>query len=323
MTGNPAAVQRLHGVAVRSALALTREVADGPADLELLVGPPVEVGGEPPEGERLVSFVLGDTPVYSAARRDEVLVLRVHGFCEFELDAALGRAVCRPDASAGLGAVSLVARGAFLAFWLGLRGDCVLHASAVEHRGSAVVFLGGSGMGKSTLAGWACSAGARFISDDLLRLGLADGPRWVGRSPELRLRPSAGDLVVPHRRRWAVGASDDGRITALPPVAPAEDGPIDAVVVPAPSRTATGVSVTRLDPLEAALWISRFPRLEGWRLPAAVEVQLEGATRLADQVPVYLATVPWGPPFYADTVQSLLELVSPQATPAAAALRGG
>ena len=58
-----------------------------------------------------------------------------------------------------------------------LRGAAVLHASAVERHGRAVLLAGPKGSGKSTLMMQACAhAGARFLSDDLVFLWrAADG----------------------------------------------------------------------------------------------------------------------------------------------------
>lgn len=304
-------VHHLHGLTVSSPLVLARDAVGGAADIDLVLGPPAAVGPEQPPGEVVASFVVGGVPVYSASADSVTFRLRVHGLCQFDLETNLSRALCTPDPAADLEQVALVARGAFLAFWFGLHGDCVLHASAVDCEGTAVVFLGSSGMGKSTLAAWACAAGARFIADDLLRLGTAGSPCWVGQSPELRLRSGAEALVFGRRSRWDVRASSDGRLAARPPAAPGRSGTIGAVVLPSPSRTAQRVSVQRLDPLVAALCISRFPRLEGWRLPRVVETQLDGSTRLADRVPVYMAEIPWGPPFPSATIEELLSAVLP------------
>ena len=51
-----------------------------------------------------------------------------------------------------------------------LRGFELLHASAVAVAGRAVAFLGGSGAGKTTLAGRIAARGAALVSDDVLAL---------------------------------------------------------------------------------------------------------------------------------------------------------
>ena len=298
----------LFGVRVRSELALGRQGASTPAepDLELTLARPAPVGADVPEGEVLVEFVLDGRPVYTAADDGERLTLRLHGLCDFELESSLGRARCRPDPAAHSETLALVARGAFLAFWLGRKGHCVLHASAVERRGRAIAFVGGSGGGKSTLAAWACAAGATFVADDLLRLDDAPRPTWVGRAPELRLRGGAADLVLGREGRWAPRASADGRVAVTPPAPTAHRGPLAAAVLPNPVRGATGLELSVLDPVDAVLALSAFPRLEGWRWGPAQEAQLDGASRLAGAIPVVIAGVPWGPPFDPAVIEELL-----------------
>ena len=315
---------RLHGVDIRSPLPLDSGRSGGqPAGgggrdgfvVQLELEDVAPVPSEPPPGETLVSFSVGEQPVYGAARQGDVACLRMYDLCDFEVGPGRTKVRCRPSPDADPEAIALVARGAFLAFLLGLGGECVLHASAVSVGDRAVVFVGGSGRGKSTLAAWACTTGAAFVSDDLLRIDGSDVPRWVGRSPELRLRASAQELVTGRRGKWDVRSAVDGRLTALPPVADEATAAIGAVVVPLPSRQAHEVTVEQLDSVDAVLVLAGFPRLEGWRLHSAIEAQLDGAARLTRAVPVFVVTVPWGPPFPSQTMETLLARVLDPSVP--------
>jgi hypothetical protein len=60
--------------------------------------------------------------------------------------------------------------GPVLGMLLYLRGHTCLHASAVEHRGKALVFVGGAEAGKSTLAAAFARRGKRVLTDDILSL---------------------------------------------------------------------------------------------------------------------------------------------------------
>jgi hypothetical protein len=51
---------------------------------------------------------------------------------------------------------------------LNLQGQVAIHANAVSLEGSAVIFVGESGMGKSTLSAYCVNQGAGFITDDVL-----------------------------------------------------------------------------------------------------------------------------------------------------------
>jgi hypothetical protein len=82
--------------------------------------------------------------------------------------------------------------GPVLALVLHQRGRFVLHASAVEWEGGAVIFTGGSGWGKSTLAAAFHASGYNVVADDVAAIattpaGLAVLPGF----PQLKLWPDA------------------------------------------------------------------------------------------------------------------------------------
>lgn len=79
-----------------------------------------------------------------------------------------------------------------LPLWLEARGVPVLHGSAVTIGGSAVGFLGPSGVGKSTLAAELVRRGCGFVADDGLALHHRAGAWHCLAGPPLaRLWPSA------------------------------------------------------------------------------------------------------------------------------------
>ena len=83
--------------------------------------------------------------------------------------------------------------GAVLAVLLHQRGFLTLHASAVAINGGAVVFLGGRGWGKSTLAATLYARGHHLIADDLVGLdvGGTRHPMVLPGFPQLKLLPEA------------------------------------------------------------------------------------------------------------------------------------
>lgn len=75
--------------------------------------------------------------------------------------------------------IAKIENGAVPLFVRHLEGKIGLHGSAVAIDGRAVVFLGPSGQGKSTLAAAMCSqAGAALIADDAVAIDRV-GDRWV------------------------------------------------------------------------------------------------------------------------------------------------
>jgi hypothetical protein len=102
--------------------------------------------------------------------------------------------------------------GPVLALLLHQRGYLVLHASAVAREGSAIVFLGEKGAGKSTTAAALCAGGYQLLADDLVALELtgADRPQVLPGYPQLKLWPSA-----------AIALGDDP--ASLPPLSAGQE----------------------------------------------------------------------------------------------------
>lgn len=90
-------------------------------------------------------------------------------------------------------AVRLYLQGAVLGTLLILRGRFVLHGSAVDVGGRAVVLVGEKGWGKSTTAGALHRRGCGLVTDDLAMVDLpAEGPpRLVPGLPQLKLWPES------------------------------------------------------------------------------------------------------------------------------------
>jgi hypothetical protein len=298
----------LHGVTIRSPLDLGGPPGPGDPELTLQIDRARSVGPEPPAGTPVLELVAAGRRIHTGTVDGTSAVLRVHGLCDFVVHPDEGTVSCVPDPGATPAQLALLVRGSLLAFYLALTGACVLHASAVEVApdGAAVAFVGRSGTGKSTLAGWLCRTGGRFVADDLVRLDALAPPGWVGCSGELRLR-SAAACMASGRLDWCPHPTADGRTGALPPSTVRRTGPLAAVVLPRPVHDAGDIEVHRLDPVEAALTLAAFPRLGPWTSPSVMDSHLDGVSRLADSVPVYAARLPWGPPFRAELMLDLLD----------------
>jgi len=88
-----------------------------------------------------------------------------------------------PISAQQLESIRLPILGTIMAIILQQRGCTVLHGSAVNLQGRAVLFLGRKGEGKSTLAGWLNQQGCPLLSDDVCALN--EGPDC-----SLSLRPA-------------------------------------------------------------------------------------------------------------------------------------
>ncbi|MDT5050528.1 MAG: hypothetical protein QOG75_6440 [Mycobacterium sp.] len=249
---------------------------------------------------RGTGFVAGRTP--------QGYRLRIDNICDFDVSCDLAEVTWKLVPGGDPGMVSVLAAGALLAFRLIMAGNLVLHASAVHARGRVLAFVGASGMGKSTMATLMCAGGAMMITDDIARIEL-DGARAV-LSPgavESRLRPAAVPLAELFSVPGVLRATSDGRSAmSLPGWT---NGPValDAVVVPLPSRDQAELALTTMSPVQALILLGNFPRLPGWVDTDILTHQFHRLADLVERVPVYLAVVPWGPPFATETGTQLLD----------------
>lgn len=101
--------------------------------------------------------------------------LRWEGVGEFLVPFNGKTIVCRPFDIATAESFRVYLLGQALSFALVKQGLEPLHATAIVVDGGAVVFLGDTGFGKSTLAAWFLSTGHRILTDDLLVLKQTSG----------------------------------------------------------------------------------------------------------------------------------------------------
>lgn len=274
--------------------------------LRVSVAEAVPVGAMRPPGRLVLDTTVDGRRLHWATSVPGGHLLRVPEVADFVLCDDATRVVVRPAPGVDPAALVLLVRGLVLAFALAVTGECVLHASAVtaDDTGGAVAFAGPSGTGKSTLAAACCAEGARFVTDDLLRVGLDRTPRWVGRAAELRLRPGAPGVPP----GWVHRTTPDGRLGALPPPALAPCGPLRALVLPVPVA-AGPVRVRRLAAAVATTRLVGAHRIVHWVEPALLRQQLAQSAALARAVPVLEAEVPWPGPVRAGVGASLLRQV--------------
>ena len=302
----------LHGLRVRSELALGIAVSshqENGRDIEVTIGHYLTgPNDEPPAGVIIAKLETTDRCYYAATDQGDQYFLRIHGLCDFVVNRDLTTATCHPAPDALTEQIVILVRGTLIAFLLGLQGHAVLHASAVEHDHGAVAFVGHSGMGKSTLAALACRDGSRFISDDLLRLDAETPPSWVGASAELRLRPGAIEITHGKEQTWSAHPTIDERIAVTPERTDAQSGRLSAIIIPSPDRNSRELHMTRIEAVDAMFLLNGFQRI-AWILPSALATHFDAVSRIANTIPVFHASVPWGPPFAQGLGAQLLEQV--------------
>jgi hypothetical protein len=286
-------------------------------DYRVVEGEPRDCPHSPPRG-RILAELRDDAFGYWAAesRRDPAprWTLRYAGICDVTLDCERKTITVHRAPEVDPGLIPVFLGGSVLAHALTAQGLLVLHGSAVEIGGRALAIVGPSGAGKSTLAALLCAAGARLVADDALRVDATDsGAVCFPGTTGLRLRPAAASLGDGIEGA-AVSETADGR-TAVLPARPA-DTPLmlGAVLVPEPSREASKLEVRRLGAMEGLQELLRHPRLTMWRASEPIGQLFERTGEIAEAVPLYRGSVPWGPPFPSGLAEELLEGVGLGAT---------
>jgi hypothetical protein len=297
---------RLYGLTVDCEFPLPALPAPtGTVDITVRWGELRPVPAGPPEGTVLSEFEMG-TAWYFTVRGAEGYVVRYPTVCDAAVHPGLHRIDlhCVDETRKPL-ATALFA-GSIMAKVMTLAGGCVLHASAVEADDRALAFVGPPGGGKTTVAALMCAAGARLLTDDVVRLvPRADGWYVPPGTGQLRLREGATSLAP--ALSGETEETVDGRIGVSPPLA--GEVRLEAFVFPCPSRDASSVDVRRLSEEDVLMRLTRFPRVIGWKDPEILARSFRWNARLARELRAYEAVIPWGPPFRPEAAAELIRLL--------------
>ena len=164
----------------------------GPADVTIQLGPIAEALDQP-----LLRGVC-----YEAVRGE--LLLHLPGIARYLVRDGSEITIDRvPEAQDD--AVRLFLLNVVLGALLQQRGLLVLHGSAVATEDGAILFVGPSASGKSTLAGEFLRRGYRVLADELCAIVAApDGPRLWPANPHLQLWGNVLDrLGLAPAKRWS------------------------------------------------------------------------------------------------------------------------
>lgn len=308
-TSGPAVYEQC-GLRIRSEVALhLPESAGDRWDVDVRWGMDIHDSAEQPPGEIVAAYESKGETWYTATATEAGFVLRFRECGEFVISADLSEVSVRRDASGRSELLPILLAGTASAFLLALRGETVLHASAVALAGSAMAFVGQSGRGKSTVAALLCLDGAQLVTDDVLTVDSGPPVTCVGGASELRLRTAAA-AILDARPDSPSRTTADARRAFSPQPAPSGSLPLTGVVIPSPSRTAQDVEIRRLPPSDALFALLSFPRVHGWRHADVLSRDFTRLSRIVNLIPVYEATIPWGPPFDPEVARILSALVA-------------
>jgi len=193
---------RLYGLTVRSdtpipGLPTAGENTGADLDIRLdvdAVVPPASEGRPIYESDWLDE---DGKPTLRAWRSEAGFRLTYNTGPSFFIDRATTRITIAKPPGVSFNAAAYYLLGPVVGFVLRLRGILCLHASGVPIGGRAVLFVGGCGAGKSTLAASFARAGYPILGDDLAAICAKPRHFWVQPSyPGLRLWPEAVEHVI-------------------------------------------------------------------------------------------------------------------------------
>jgi len=195
-------------------------------------------------------------PTWQAGTRQ--FLLHVRGVARFLLSDG-HEIVFAPASEESMADIPIFLIGTVFGILLHQRGQIVLHASAVEVDGRAVLFCGPSGAGKSTLAAAFAQRGYAVVTDDLCSVSLdahggvtvhPDGRQlklWAHAIERLDLAQTRGEPVRPKLQKYYV---EPQRVLTEPL-------PLGAIYVLREARPPHAPGIERPNIVDAALALRR------------------------------------------------------------------
>lgn len=183
--------------------------------------------------------------------------LRFPALCDFLLDANASNIYIEPAKALDATTLEHLIVDQLLPRVLAHRGALVMHASAIGIQGRAILTLGHSGWGKSTLASLLHGAGHQLLSDDCALLSPAvTAPHVIPTYPSLRLlEDSIGQMAGAATATTQVATYSPKQRVSLGPHPPQEIAwPLRAIyLLNDPATPASGHTVTPLPPAQACM----------------------------------------------------------------------
>jgi hypothetical protein len=252
--GGPVGSYRLCGLRIASDFELPFESApvavDGAAQVAIRRGIP----------PRTLDDSIASGPTWQMT--DQRLLLSIPGIARFLLTGG-EEILVDPASDARLDDIPVFLVGTVLGLLLHQRGLVLLHASAVEADGKAIVFCGPSGVGKSTLAAALADRGYPLLTDDLCVLSFDERgvPLAHPDGGRLKLWARAIEALGVGERRGAPVRSILEKYYVEPPAVAGGPLPVARIYQLREARGPVAPGIERANVVDAALLV----RLSAYR----------------------------------------------------------
>ena len=175
-------------------------------------------------------------------------------------------------------------------------GKIVIHAGAVAHDDGAILLVGASGRGKSTLTTSFYLAGNAMLGDDAIVIDRVDGrPAARAVYPSLRLMPDSIIALVPDRFETRQVADYTRKLRVSVPVdisATSQPLPVVALFVIGPLQADRAISIRRLSIAEACMALVENSFALDPSDVAQARYRLDEASALARDIPSFELNYP-------------------------------
>jgi len=135
----------------------------------------------------------------------------------------------------------------------------------------------------------------------------ADGKGWrcFPGTGQLRLRKNAV-VLAENFSATMLGATPDDRVAIK--MDDNQSMPLlGAIVIPHPSRGCHALKLEQIPQSKSLLYLMAYPRIQESAQKKYLQRRLDFLGRIAANVPIFVAEIPWGPPFSQELASSLVK----------------
>jgi hypothetical protein len=297
----------IHGLVTDSEVALRASIADRALATDITVRSVPKIAfPEPDPATLLYRSDWEGQPWQQVFRVNDCVIVKFAGVGVFRINSknnAIDYVWLSNDPD-HLGPILL--EGYMFALLLTLRGKCVLHASGVKLvDGRALVMVGQSGAGKSTMATLLAAGGRPHIADDVIGVDLSKpGSAIVASgSRSIRLREKAWELQSLFTGVNSSMSVDD-RLVLEDTSLVGSEHELAAIWIPYPDPNIRELRIEPVNSIAAIKHVIANLRIE-LSDPAYRRKSFNDVIDLTQRVPTSIVHVPWGPPWLPETIDAL------------------